>query len=412
MAEHSTDNFSHPVPAWLNDQFFEAILRKSENDSTIQIVQGCELRPATQGDHYGSVMFRTAVRYQSKRATGGEQEIHLIVKTQSTAEGYKKEVSKGGSLFSKEIYMYTEVLPAVVKVLGDVGESFEVARLIYASMEPNTVIILEDLTPKGWLPSRVCIGSLEEAMTTVRNVANLHAASLHLNQQKTMDLSANSIKEILCEGIVLTQFSTRFEEFCDAVGKWDDCKVFTEKLRNLLKSVGEKYGEVYTPNPPSLGYNVLNHGDFNWKNILIKKNSDERIVDSILIDYQCCHWGTPAIDVLYLLDVMVDNGTKRAHRNRILYEYHRQFATVLGKLGYMGKIPSLVDLQIELLRKGFLEVMHVVVFEKFKFETLTDTTFDNFDQGNPDDPCYQNQVFSSIIRSELPALMYRGLLDQ
>lgn len=56
--------------------------------------------------------------------------------------------------------------------------------------------------------------------------------------------------------------------------------------------------------------------------------------------------------------------------------------------------------------------MHVVVFEKFKFETLTDTTFDNFDQGNPDDPCYQNQVFSSIIRSELPALMYRGLLDQ
>lgn len=60
----------------------------------------------------------------------------------------------------------------------------------------------------------------------------------------------------------------------------------------------------------------------------------------------------------------------------------------------------------------FSEVMHVVVFEKFKFETLTDTTFDNFDQGNPDDPCYQNQVFSSIIRSELPALMYRGLLDQ
>ena len=129
MAEHNTNNFSHPVPAWLNDQFFEAILRKSENDPTIQIVQGCELRPATQGDHYGSVMFRTAVRYQSKRETsGGEQEIHLIVKTQSTAKGYKKEVSKGGSLFSKEIYMYTEVLPAVVKVLGDVGESFEVAR--------------------------------------------------------------------------------------------------------------------------------------------------------------------------------------------------------------------------------------------------------------------------------------------
>lgn len=405
MSDHSK------APAWLNDHFFTEILKESENDPSLKLVGECILRPATLGDHYGSVMFRTAIRYQSERLPE-EQEISLIIKTQPTAEGYKKEVSKDSKIFSKEILMYREILPAMAKVLKEAGEEFEVARLIYASIQPNTVIVLEDMTPKDWLPNHVCIGSIEEVMHTLRNIANFHAASLYLNQHKIMDLSTNSIKEILCEGMVLTQFSTRFEEFCDAFGKWDDCKTFTGKLRTLLKSVGPKYANVYTPNPQTVGYNVLNHGDMNWKNILVKKNSDGRIVDSMLIDYQCCHWGTPAIDVLYLLDLIVDNDTKKAHRNRIVYEYHHHFATVLAKLGYMGKIPSLVDLQMELLRMGFLEVMHVVVFEKFKFEELTDTTFDNFDQGNPDDPCYQTEPFSSIIRSELPALMYRGLLDE
>lgn len=410
MAEYSADECH--APAWLNDQFFTEILQKSENDPSIQLVGGCELHPATQsGDHYGSIMFRTAIRYQSKRLSG-EQKICLIIKAQPTTEGYKKEVSKDSILFTKEILMYREVLPAMVKVLKEAGEHLEVARLIYASIQPNPIVVLEDLTPKGWVANRVCIGSLDEARQTIRDVANFHAASLYLNQQKIMDLSTNSIKELLCQGMVLTQFSTRFEEFCDAVGKWDDCVPFTRKMqKNLVKSIGQRYGEVYTPNTPTVGYNVLNHGDLNWKNIMVKKNPDGRIVDSMLIDYQCCHWGTPAIDVLYLLDLIVDNGTKTAHRNKILYEYHLQFATVLGKLGYMGKIPSLVDLQMELLRKGFLEVMHVAVFEKFKFENLTDTSFDSYIKGNPDDPCYLKEPFCSIVRTELPALMYRGLLD-
>ncbi|XP_062565594.1 uncharacterized protein LOC134227905 [Armigeres subalbatus] len=410
MAEHSVDEIHSP--SWLNDDFFTKMLQNSENDPSIQLTESCELRPATQpGDHYGSIMFRTEIHYQTKRVSG-EQKANLIIKTQPTADGYKKEVSQGNTLFVKEIQMYSEVLPAMAKVLKDAGEHLEVARLFYASIEPNAIIVIEDLSPKGWLANRVCIGSIEEARQIIRDIANHHAASLYINQQKIMDLTTHSIKEVLCEGLVLTQFSTRFNEFSEVVSKWNGCSVFADKLKHLLKTLGQRYSEVYDPNPPTVGYNVLNHGDFNWKNILVKKNLDGRIVDAMKIDYQCGHWGSPAIDILYLLDLIVDNPTKTAHRNEILYEYHQQFATVLGKMGYLGKVPSLVDLQTELLRKGFLEVMHVVVFEKFKYEKLTDTTFDNYGQGNPDDPSYQNEEFCNIIRSELPTLMYKGLLDQ
>ncbi|WP_348235774.1 hypothetical protein, partial [Salmonella enterica] len=68
---------------------------------------------------------------------------------------------------------------------------------------------------------------------------------------------------------------------------------------------------------------------------------------------------------------------------KILYEYHKQFATVLGKIGFMGKIPTLIDLQMELLRKGFMEVLHETVFEKYKYIQMNDQTFDNLEEGNP-----------------------------
>lgn len=154
-------------------------------------------------------------------------------------------------------------------------------------------------------------------------------------------------------GPVLAIFSRGFDEFCTGIESWPGCEVYTDKLKKLNGSLQQRWQQVYVANPPSIGYNVLNHADFQWKNLMHKRNSDGRIVDSMLIDYQCCHWGSPAIDVLSLIDCIVDNGTKTAHRNEIIFEYHQHFAMILNKIGFLGKIPSLLDLQIELLRKGF-----------------------------------------------------------
>ncbi|EAT44700.1 AAEL003954-PA [Aedes aegypti] len=408
MAEHSADELQ--APEWLNDQFFTEILQKSEDDPSLRIVGEYKLLPATQaGDHYASIMFRTSIRYETKRLEG-EQEIELIIKAQPTADGFKKELSKDNALFVKEIKMYSEILPAMVKVLKEAGEHLEVARLIHAALVPNVVIVMESLTPKGWLPGRESVVSYEEALPTIRNIANFHAASLYLNQEIT-DLSTNSVKEMLSEGVILTLFTKGFEEFCAVLEKWEGYETIAKKLKTLRSTFKQRLQDVYTPNPKTVGYNVLAHADFSWKNVMHKTNSEGRPVDSMLIDYQCCHWGSPAIDVFSLLDLIIDNRTKTAHRGKILYEYHKQFATVLGKIGFTGKIPTLVDLQIELLRKGFMEVLHETVFEKYKYIQMKDETFDNLEEGNPDDPTYRNQEFCDTIRREMSSLLYKGLLD-
>ncbi|XP_001648771.2 uncharacterized protein LOC5564426 [Aedes aegypti] len=408
MSEYDADELQAPV--WLNDSFLEHAVQNFEKDSSIKIINGCELRPATKGgDHYASIMFRTTVRYRSERQLD-EKTLKLVIKAQPTAEGFKKELTKDNSLFGTEIKMYSEILPAMKKLLEDAGERMEFPRLIYAATNPNAVIMLEDIAPYGWLPGRTPVRSFEEVLFTVRNIAKFHATSLYL-QQSTMDLSGFNVDQFWTSGPVFAIFSRGFDELCSGLAAWPECAVYVEKFRNLKDSFQERCQQVFAANPPSEGYNVLNHADFQFKNLMHKKDSEDRIVDSMLIDFQCCHWGSPAIDVLSLVDLIVDMETKMAHRNEIIYEYYQHFAMILRKIGYTGKIPSLVDLQVELLRKGFQELVHTAV-ESFKYADLTESTFDDYNAGNLDiNKCYIDKSFLRFICTELESLLYRGLLE-
>lgn len=409
MDQHTADELQ--PPDWLNDQFFLEVIKKAQNDASITLCHGCKLRPGSNaGDHFGSVMFRTTVHYRSTRFHN-ERAISLIMKTTTKTEGYKMEVLKDNSLFDTEIKMYRDVLPAMCKALEDVGEHLEVPRLIYGAIKPHTIIILEDISPKGWQTGRELVDTFEEALFTVRNIAKFHAASFFL-QQKSMDLSmihANIYTKEFGGGLDI--FFRGFDGFCDAVQTWDGCEKFAPKFKALKGGVKKKMQQVYAANPKGVGYNVLNHADLHWKNLLHKKTTNGRIKDSMLIDYQCCNWGSPAIDVLSLLDMVVDHETKRNYRKEVIYEYHQHFVGILNKLGFLGSIPSLADLHIELLRKGTLEVFHVVMFEQFKHIELTGTTLEDINSGHLENPGFGNEQYLKVVRAELPLLLYKGLLD-
>lgn len=43
-----------------------------------------------------------------------------------------------------------------------------------------------------------------------------------------------------------------------------------------------------------------------------------------------------------------------SHRNQLIFIYHETLKLILEKLSYKGKVPTLNELQVELLRKGAL----------------------------------------------------------
>ncbi|EAT33282.1 AAEL014439-PA [Aedes aegypti] len=409
MGQHNADELQ--APSWLNSQFLLEVIRKAQNDPSLTLCHGCNLRPGTNaGDHYASIMFRTTVHYRSARYHK-EQAISLIMKLTTQAEGFKKELLDGNGLFETETKMYSEVLPAMSKALAEVGEHLEVPRLIYASSKPHTIIILEDVSLKGWLTGRELITSYEEALPTIRNVAKFHAASYFLNQS-TMDLSKNRIEMFMkADGGAFAVFYKGFDAFCDAVQTWPGCEKFAAKFKNLKGATQKKIQQVYTANAKDVGYNVLNHADLHWKNLLHKKSVNGRIKDSMLIDYQCCHWGSPAIDLISLVNMVVNHDIKQNCRQEIIYEYYQHFVQILDKLGFLGSVPTLTDLHMEMLRKGFLEVFHVVVFEQFKHVQLTETTFDDLNAGRGENPGFGKEPYMDVVRKEMPTLMYKGLLD-
>lgn len=75
------------------------------------------------------------------------------------------------------------------------------------------------------------------------------------------------------------------------------------------------------------------------------------------MDYQNSFVGSPIIDLTYFLTTSVSPKVLETHRNDLLFAYHDSLDVVLTTLGYKGHKPTLLELQVELLKKGALEVI-------------------------------------------------------
>jgi len=65
---------------WLNLSFVEKILRKSEDDESIQMIDIC-LEPATsKGDNYTSDMIRITAEYSREQGCSIKEKISIILK--------------------------------------------------------------------------------------------------------------------------------------------------------------------------------------------------------------------------------------------------------------------------------------------------------------------------------------------
>ena len=99
----------------------------------------------------------------------------------------------------------------------------------------------------------------------------------------------------------------------------------------------------------------------------------------------------------------------RKHRDELIAVYHQQFAESLKKFGYLKEIPSLVDLQVELLKNGHFEVVLALCYNIFFYIDFKDYTPEEMkDPLEAKKRMYRTPKFRQDISKEFPRYFYNG----
>lgn len=140
--------------------------------------------------------------------------------------------------------------------------------------------------------------------------------------------------------------------FHDKVKNYGDCDMFAAKIdRWDTNRAMTAFIDVATP--MRCGFQILNHGDMWLNNMMFKFDEANNPIDVALIDYQLSSWGSPSGDLLYFLITSVADDIKVDHFDDFISYYHDQLSESLKKLRFDQRIPSLTELHVDLLDKGF-----------------------------------------------------------
>ncbi|KAL9698131.1 hypothetical protein quinque_001572 [Culex quinquefasciatus] len=209
-----------------------------------------------------------------------------------------------------------------------------------------------------------------------------------------------------------TSIESKFESISNEIKSWKNCEEIASKFEALKSSSKAKLAQVFAPVPKGTGYNVLNHGNLQRQCLRFKPSAG-----TMLTDYRC-HWGSPAIDLICLLDKIVTPALKATHRREIVYAYYQHFVQILDAIGYLGVVPKLVELQMELLRKGFLAVFCSFICLPVQInEDSTDADFEAVLGNDEKSARYRrtimaNKRYHRILKGLLPFFDRKGLLDK
>lgn len=103
---------------------------------------------------------------------------------------------------------------------------------------------------------------------------------------------------------------------------------------------------------------------------------------------------------------------RQNRRQEFISAYYNQFVATLKQLGFMKQVPSLMDLQVELLRNGILEVIvsicNIILFY------ITDPKPEDYDMGEGTRKAYKRLYnlpeYRAMIEKELPRFLYNGFI--
>lgn len=132
------------------------------------------------------------------------------------------------------------------------------------------------------------------------------------------------------------------------------------------------------------------------------------------MDFQICVWASPAIDLIYSLYCDLSPENRQKHRDDYIRYYHEEFVKALKTFGYTKKPPSLLDIQVEVLKNGVLEVILSICFSvllNIDWTTIEVNTLERSDAMKEIKRiAYHSEICQTALRQELPNFLHKGLI--
>lgn len=136
-------------------------------------------------------------------------------------------------------------------------------------------------------------------------------------------------------------------EFCK---KQPGLEKLVEKLTNIEDTFFDRISATCVRAEDD--FNVILHGDLWSNNIMFKYDDNGDIEDTVLVDFQMCNYGPPALDLTYCLYTSSDNDISELDWDMLVQYYYDELRTMLKKLNYSKKILSLMEFNAQIIMRG------------------------------------------------------------
>nr|XP_029724744.1 uncharacterized protein LOC109412338 [Aedes albopictus] len=407
--------------SWVDGDLLLSILKAEQHGSAeIKIVDFNVEAATKKGDNYASEMYRADLEYEKDGK---------LVKCRRNLEGkvipsgeIQRMIMEKNSIFPREIAVYRDILPKIHSLLESIGDSTLISpKCIFTTDDPKTMLVFEDIKDAGFQMVDRKLGlDLDHSKLVIGKLAKLHACSAVIYQ------SNPAVMDPVLEGAISTnperQDFLEFYRMCSRqvaqlVKSWNDPTYnhLLERLENLPKTIISRGVQVYTRDDSC--FNVLNHDDVWTNNMMFKYGGEKSVEDVLLFDYQLAYYGSPGVDLNYFLNAAVQETVREKHWLELIRDYHNILKSTLEKLDYSGRIPSLEDIHVEIIRKGFHRVNAVLCLLPIAFMERTENAeMDVFLQESEAGQAFRKQIFSNprlegILKRALVQYNHLGYFD-
>ncbi|KYN14134.1 PREDICTED: uncharacterized protein LOC108766096 [Trachymyrmex cornetzi] len=396
---------------WLNISFVEKVLRKSEGDDSIQVID-MSTKPATKkGDNYLSDMIRITIEFSRNQ---GSHEIKekksIIVKLSPTTESVRQKFIVLAGYFHTEISMLSDTLNKMNKLLGP---KYRLSgKSLYVQNEHPTLLVMEDLMFLGFrMADRLSGLDLTHTVLALQGLARFHAASVAVCEKEPKQKEYS--KGIFCHqhpAELQAFFIMGTKALADEIANWPEVKKYSEKIAKLSDHVYKIAEDAVKPSEDEL--NVINHGDCHLNNMLFKYDSDGKPIDHIFVDFQMCVYTTPALDLHYFLNTSPSIDVVENERNTLLNAYLGTLSATMKQLNCKTQPPTMEELQAILKRSASygmiasFTILPLMLCSKSESKDLDDI----MGTGTFINPGLQSESYKKLMIKRIPLYDEWGLL--